>query len=303
MEDLITLTEVSDAAILNSTRLRYTQRLIYTSIGTVLMSLNPFLRIEGLYGPHKILQYIDAREENQSAHVYMIPSRAYAAMRSLGRNQSILISGESGAGKTEAAKHCISFLTEVSAATRAEGAAAQSASSDVQLHRMPSVGASKRAPGERRHSFIRASSMQEPDEHLLSPENSQSDYMRLDSGISRRTSMHERRRSFVRMSSQRSDGDGVASEDVAPKYVLSETKTEIAQRVIAASPILEAFGNAQTIRNPNSSRFGKWMELNFDSNNKITGSKITSYLLEVGYRSISMTSYAFLFASRRIFYV
>ena len=49
---------------------------------------------------------------------------------------------------------------------------------------------------------------------------------------------------------------------------------------MAASPILEAFGNAKTIRNPNSSRFGKWLELVFDSRNALSGSVITSYLLE-----------------------
>lgn len=58
------------------------------------------------------------------------------------------------------------------------------------------------------------------------------------------------------------------------------TVTEIANRIIAASPILEAFGNAKTIRNPNSSRFGKWMVLNFDNKNVIHSSNVVSYLLE-----------------------
>ena len=58
------------------------------------------------------------------------------------------------------------------------------------------------------------------------------------------------------------------------------TVTEIANRIIAASPILEAFGNAKTIRNPNSSRFGKWMVLNFDNKNMIHSSNVVSYLLE-----------------------
>jgi myosin heavy subunit len=58
------------------------------------------------------------------------------------------------------------------------------------------------------------------------------------------------------------------------------TIADVSERIIAASPILEAFGNAQTLRNPNSSRFGKWMVLNFDRNNMIHSSNITSYLLE-----------------------
>lgn len=60
----------------------------------------------------------------------------------------------------------------------------------------------------------------------------------------------------------------------------SVTIADISDRIIAASPILEAFGNAQTLRNPNSSRFGKWMILNFDSQNIIHSANIISYLLE-----------------------
>lgn len=103
-----------------------------------------------------------------------------------GNNQSILISGESGAGKTEATKQCLSFLTYI-----AEGS------------KGPLAVASPATESER-----------------------------------------------------------------------------IADRIIAASPILESFGNAQTKRNPNSSRFGKWMVLSFDSNNVIQSSSIISYLLE-----------------------
>lgn len=76
---------------------------------------------------------------------------------------------------------------------------------------------------------------------------------------------------------------GVDHSNMDMTVTKEKAQGDIAQRVIAASPILEAFGNAQTIRNPNSSRFGKWMELSFDDKNKITGSKITSYLLEVAF--------------------
>lgn len=180
--DLISLSHVNDATILNSSRLRFNRKVIYTSIGAVLMAINPFETIPGLYGRERIEQYSRIIDDSLPAHVYMIPSRAYSAMCSFGVSQSLLISGESGAGKTEATKQCLDFLTKVSS------------------------GGS----------------------HGL---------------------------------------DGQASD--------------IASRIIAASPILEAFGNAQTIRNPNSSRFGKWMELIFSNDNTILGSRITSYLLEV----------------------
>ena len=179
VNDLISLSQVNDATILNSSRLRFNQKIIYTSIGAVLMAINPFETIDGLYGPDRINQYCNVQDDTTPAHIYLIPSRAYRAMCMFGKSQSLLISGESGAGKTEATKQCLDFLTKVS-----------STGSTSNVH-------------------------------------------------------------------------------------------DIASRIIAASPILEAFGNAQTIRNPNSSRFGKWMELLFSSDNTIMGSRITSYLLEV----------------------
>ena len=199
VNDLISLSQVNDATILNSSRIRFYDKLIYTSIGAVLMAINPFETIPGLYGPNKINEYKNIRDENVPAHVYLIPARAYSAMCNFGQSQSLLISGESGAGKTEATKQCLDYLTRVSSKPQSQ---------------QPSIG----------------------------------------------------------------------SND-------STQVSQIATRIIAASPILEAFGNAQTIRNPNSSRFGKWMELIFSEENIILGSKITSYLLEVTIFSLFISFY------------
>lgn len=186
-EDLIQLPDVNTASILACVRARFNEQKIYTNIGQVLMSVNPFRVINGLYGKSIIKAYEDPMAKNMPSHVYMIPSRAYFDMCTTGRAQSILISGESGAGKTEATKQCLSFLTEVANSV----AAAQA---------------------------------------------------------------------------QRNEG--------------TVSIADVSERIIAASPILEAFGNAQTLRNPNSSRFGKWMILNFDNNNVIHSANIISYLLE-----------------------
>ena len=110
-------------------------------------------------------------------HVYAIGAEAFDAMLTGLGSQSVLISGESGAGKTETAKKVLQYLTEVA-------------------------------------------------------------------------------------------GGGV-----------SGTKT-IADQIMESNPVLEAFGNAKTLRNNNSSRFGKWMEVNFNQANKICGCRIVNYLLE-----------------------
>ena len=190
-EDLVLLPDVNQASILACTRERFNSKKIYTSLGVVLMVVNPFEFIVGLYGEDVICKYVDPLKKGLLSHVYLVPSRAYKNMCSSGKSQSILISGESGAGKTEATKQCLSFLT------------------------------------------------------------------------------------YIADTAKKNDNQTSVSQ------VFSEAKEgQIADRIIAASPILEAFGNAQTSRNPNSSRFGKWMVLNFDDNNCIRSSSIISYLLE-----------------------
>jgi myosin heavy subunit len=98
-DDLVSLSDVNQGAILYNTRQRFMQKLIYTSCGMVLMSVNPFELIRGLYGEKEIFKYRNPNQSDLPTHVYSIPSRAYHAMCSFNKDQSILISGESGAGK------------------------------------------------------------------------------------------------------------------------------------------------------------------------------------------------------------
>lgn len=98
-EDLVYLHDVNQASILQCIRTRFQERKIYTNIGMVLMTINPFEVIGGLYGKSIMKKYEDPMDRTQNAHVYSIPARAYYNMCSSGEDQSILISGESGAGK------------------------------------------------------------------------------------------------------------------------------------------------------------------------------------------------------------
>jgi myosin heavy subunit len=169
-------------SILHNLRLRYKEDLIYTSISSILISVNPF-KLLPLYTPAMLEKYRNGAR-NLPPHVFGIAYQAYQSMLTDGTDQSVVISGESGAGKSEATKLILQFLTDVSARA------------------------------------------------------------------------------------QQSSG-GVTS-----------ATTHLEQQILAANPILETFGNAKTLRNNNSSRFGKLITINFDSNGGIIGGGIINYLLE-----------------------
>ena len=95
-DDLITLSEVNEASILNGMRKRFVDKNIYTACGSVLMVVNPFAKIDNLYGDEQINYYRDPYAEGLIPHIYIISSRAFTFMINSNKNQSILISGESG---------------------------------------------------------------------------------------------------------------------------------------------------------------------------------------------------------------
>ena len=172
LNDLLSLGEFNEGALLHTIRERYLESQIYTSVGTpILISLNPYCKLQ-IYSSKTADLYRKSCKD-QNPHLFLMAEKAYSALRD--GNQSIIISGESGAGKTEAAKIILSYL----------------------------AGSS------------------------------------------------------------------------------SDNKTNLAKQVLDSNPILEAFGNAKTLRNDNSSRFGKFIEIHFDSVNlKLQSARIQNYLLE-----------------------
>ena len=90
-DDLISLSEVNEATILNAMRIRFLDQNIYTACGSVLMVINPFATIENLYGDAQIKFYSNPFADGLTPHIYLIASRAYSLMCSNGKNQSILI--------------------------------------------------------------------------------------------------------------------------------------------------------------------------------------------------------------------
>ncbi|XP_024384280.1 myosin-1 isoform X2 [Physcomitrium patens] len=171
VDDLIKLSYLNEPSVLHDLDYRYSKDQIYTKAGPVLIAVNPFKKIP-IYGEDIVQAYQKAAPASSQPHVYMVADSAFGAMMKEGINQSIIISGESGAGKTETAKIAMQYLAAL--------------------------------------------------------------------------------------------GGGSGIED----------------EILQTNPILEAFGNAKTSRNDNSSRFGKLIDIHFGESGKICGANIQTYLLE-----------------------
>ena len=220
--DLMKMGRVNEASVLHVLRARFKRDRFYTSVGPILISVNPFKWVDGMYSPEVIQYFVDSRfaynaEKKRHAetppHTFAVAERAFIALATTNAsNQSILVSGESGAGKSEVAKHCLAYLAAVS---------------------MPrSKDAATGATSESR--FARSKDRRE-----------------------------EANRNMLMMGA---NGGGVSSA--------------VVDSIVSAVPILEAYGNAKTVRNDNSSRFGKWLLIHFDANHSILGCSNVSYLLE-----------------------
>lgn len=177
VDDMTKLTYLNEPGVLYNLERRYALDSIYTYTGSILIAVNPFTKLPHLYNEHMMEQYKGAPFGELSPHVFAVADASYRAMVSENQSQSILVSGESGAGKTETTKLIMQYLAYVGG---------------------------------------------------------------------------------------RSLGDDRSVE----------------QQVLESNPLLEAFGNARTVRNDNSSRFGKFVEIQFDANGRISGAAIRTYLLE-----------------------
>ncbi|XP_024973824.1 myosin-9 [Cynara cardunculus var. scolymus] len=177
VDDMTKLSYLHEPGVLHNISIRYQRDKIYTYTGNILIAVNPFQSLPHLYDAHMMEKYKGAQFGALSPHVFAIAEFAFREMVNGGKSNSILVSGESGAGKTETTKMLMRYLAYVGGHKGSEG----------------------------------------------------------------RT---------------------------------------VEQQVLESNPVLEAFGNAKTVRNNNSSRFGKFVEIQFDKCGRISGAAIRTYLLE-----------------------
>ncbi|XP_068878107.1 unconventional myosin-Ib isoform X5 [Aphelocoma coerulescens] len=173
--DMVLLEPLNEDSFINNLKKRFDHNEVYTYIGSVVISINPYRSLP-IYTPEKVEEYRNRNFYELSPHIFALADEAYRSLRDQDKDQCILITGESGAGKTEASKLVMSYVAAVC-------------------------------------------------------------------------------------------GKGAEVNQVK-------------EQLLQSNPVLEAFGNAKTARNDNSSRFGKYMDIEFDFKGDPLGGVISNYLLE-----------------------
>ncbi|EDV26792.1 uncharacterized protein TRIADDRAFT_54062 [Trichoplax adhaerens] len=114
VDDMATLGDLHEASILYNLKIRYISNHIYTYVGSILVSVNPYKSIPGLYASDLIGLYQKMRLSDLPPHVFAVANEMYCCLIENRRSQCAIVSGESGAGKTETTKHILNYLTSIS---------------------------------------------------------------------------------------------------------------------------------------------------------------------------------------------
>ena len=112
VDDNCALMYLNEGNLLQNLRLRYKKDVIYTYVANILIAINPYRELTEIYSSEAIRRYQGKSLGTLAPHVFAIGDKAYRDMRALRQSQSVIVSGESGAGKTESAKYLLRYLTE-----------------------------------------------------------------------------------------------------------------------------------------------------------------------------------------------
>uniref|UniRef100_G1KIW2 Myosin heavy chain 4 n=1 Tax=Anolis carolinensis TaxID=28377 RepID=G1KIW2_ANOCA len=184
IEDMVMMTHLHEPAVLYNLKERYASWMIYTYSGLFCVTVNPYKWLP-VYNPEVVSGYRGKKRQEAPPHIFSISDNAYQFMLTDRENQSVLITGESGAGKTVNTKRVIQYFATIAVA-------------------------------------------------------------------------------------------GDKKKEAQP----SKMQGTLEDQIIQANPLLEAFGNAKTVRNDNSSRFGKFIRIHFGTTGKLASADIETYLLE-----------------------
>lgn len=289
-DDLISLSHLHEPAVVECLQNRYDDNRIYTATGPVLLALNPFKAIPGLYGEATMKSYWEKAENNTTdelpPHVYAIADEAFRNMmrsleQSLGTenegkscDQSILVSGESGAGKTVTTKFVMKYLAALS----------QRAGTQTKVSQKRAYAKHEEEKKEEQKKEEMARKKEERERRKKAGLPAYSGYVpTATSFLPPPTAASSGPPSWVKKSGgnkaikTKNSADGLSN---VMNLSGAEAKNSIEAQVLHCNPILESFGNARTIRNDNSSRFGKFIEIQFTSTGRLVGAQIETYLLE-----------------------
>jgi len=112
-DDLAAMADLSEAILLEELGYRFKQEKIYTYVGDILVAVNPFKNLP-LYTDRHVKLYTNAVKSSNPPHIFAIADQAFNGMKKSGKDQCAVVSGESGAGKTESAKHMIQHIINLS---------------------------------------------------------------------------------------------------------------------------------------------------------------------------------------------
>ncbi|XP_065820913.1 myosin heavy chain, fast skeletal muscle-like [Labrus bergylta] len=189
IEDMAMMTHLNEPSVLFNLKERYAAWMIYTYSGLFCATVNPYKWLP-VYDPQVVAAYRGKKRMEAPPHIFSVSDNAYQNMLTDRENQSVLITGESGAGKTVNTKRVIQYFATIAVA------------------------------------------------------------------------------------------GGDKKEHSSGKIQLMSSQGTLEDQIISANPLLEAFGNAKTVRNDNSSRFGKFIRIHFGTTGKLASADIETYLLE-----------------------
>eukprot|EP00980_Cylindrotheca_fusiformis_P004325 scaffold921_cov126-Cylindrotheca_fusiformis.AAC.4 len=252
VDDLIELTHLHEPAILHALRLRYDADIIYTSTGPIMIAVNPFKPMD-LYSDETMNKY--------------------------------RIQGEQGGTRNPSAPAAkpTKFVTPYKKGSKGVGSTPSPSAARLSPHVYMTADDAYRQMMRGLENTTLMAGSRNKDETLGSPAN-QSILVSGESGAGKTVTTKIVLNYFAMLSKKRTEADQRSTPSKSPRQsqqqVGSEQNVSIEQQVLQSNPILEAFGNARTIRNDNSSRFGKYIDINFSKTGKLSGASIETYLLE-----------------------